>query len=430
MKKRMTSGLFSLLIAGGLVLPSLSVQAADDNTATVTVRVAGANGMYYEDVLNVGAESYVNASGEEVAMEVPSAMGALVDLLQEEQLSYVADTTAYGVYVKQVGELKEKAISANTGWTSYINGQAPNVAADLYELHDGDVVTWAFVDWTQTLYPQVDLSGVSHVKVGDDVKVKVTAEQTTYDENWNPTVSTVAVEGATLHVQGDDETYVTDANGEATLTAEQAGALRFYVDKQAAESGLPLVVRSAWNQVIAAKNNVAFTDLSGYAWASEAVSKLADLGAVVGDGQGHFLPNKAVTRAELAKMLVLTNNLSLTGNREFTDVAEDLALRPYIEAAAASGLMVGDAAGTFRPDAPVSREELAVVLVRLAHPTEVPEIAPNYSDMAQVQPYAQASVQTAAAIGVMVGDPAGTFRPQAAALRAEVAQALVKEGKL
>jgi hypothetical protein len=419
-------GLIGSLLAVSLAVPGFPVFAADDDTATVKVRLAGYNGFYYETTLDVTAGSYKNAAGEVVKMEKPTAMGALVELLDEKGLSYVANTTAYGVYVTQIGDQKEKEITTNTGWSAYLNGQTPTVAADQVELHDGDEVVWAFNDWTQTLYPQVDLNGVTHVKVGDEFKVKVTAQKTTYDANWNATVTTVPVEGATVHVQGDEHLYVTDANGEALVDVERPGALRFYVDKTEEGTSLPLVIRSGWQQVIAAKPGVAFTDLNNYAWAKDSVAKLADLGAVVGDGKGHFLPNRAVTRAELAKMLVLAANLTLDGNKSFPDVtAAHAPYRAYIQAAAAAGLMIGDASGNFRPDAPISREELAVVLVRLANPESVPAIAANYKDLGQVKAYALQSVQIAHSLGLMVGNPDGTFRPQAAALRAEVAKALV-----
>lgn len=424
-KKSVFYGLFCLLLALSLVLPGLTVSAAEDGTVTVKVRLAGLDGVYYEEVLEVGATAYVNASGDEVAMETATPMGALVELLEEKKVSYVANTTAYGVYVTRIGADQEKDINANTGWTAYVNGSYPNVAADLHELQDGDEVVWAFYDYTQTLYPNVDVGGVTHVKVGDELKVKVTAEQTTYDEEWNPTVTTVPVEAATVRVQGRDAEIVTDANGEAVIPVEQAGVLRFQLEKVEAETGLPLVVRSAWQQVVAAQASVAFDDLTGYEWASAAVAELADRGAVVGNGQGQFLPGRAVTRAELAKMLVLGANLPLAGAESFTDVAESHALRPYIQAAAASGLMIGDAEGTFRPDAPVSRQELAVVLVRLEDPEAIPEIMPVFGDFDQVKPYARDSVVAAFALHLMVGDPSGVFRPGDAALRAEVAQALV-----
>ena len=63
-----------------------------------------------------------------------------------------------------------------------------------------------------------------------------------------------------------------------------------------------------------------FTDLETVQWAKEAIESLQEDGILTGDGNGRFYPDRSITRAELAKILV--EAFSLSGDEEvsFTDL--------------------------------------------------------------------------------------------------------------
>lgn len=94
---------------------------------------------------------------------------------------------------------------------------------------------------------------------------------------------------------------------------------------------------------------------------------IADLSAkkiVSGVGNGQFAPNKTLTRAEMATFLVRAFGIPGAfgdSSHPFNDVQGHWA-EPYIVAAYKAGMIAGTSAHTFSPDAPVKREEAALMV--------------------------------------------------------------------
>jgi hypothetical protein len=89
--------------------------------------------------------------------------------------------------------------------------------------------------------------------------------------------------------------------------------------------------------------------------ASAAVEYLSDQSILGGYADGSFRPEAPVTRAQLAKVLAYTYQWGLIKPMEgrFTDVPADSWMFPYVETAVARGVMEGYHDGTFRPNASV-----------------------------------------------------------------------------
>ena len=423
MNKRFLSVLTCLMLLIGLFAP-LSAAAAGTDKAEVKVRIVGLpNGQSIEAYVQVGAESFTNTSGDTLKMDKPTVLGALVAALKKTGTAYQIKTVSFGSYVTEVAGLAEKELNANTGWSVWVNNQSPQVGADSAEIKTGDEIVWGYSDWTQTLYPKVELSTL-HPEQGKAFTVKVTADKTTYDAEFNATTETVAVEGAGLYDASGAQIAETNKDGVATLEAGKLGLLSFYVDKTDA-TGVPLLVRSALLDVVVQGAQPSFKDLAKLQWAEKPVQLLAARGIVEGNGAGLYEPARAVTRAELAKMVALADqDVKLGGYANFSDVQAGPYQR-YIQTVAAKGYMVGDKEGTFRPNDFVTRAELAVVLVRLSKEEleSGAAITLPYEDAKQAG-YALPYVMTAWTKGIMNGDADGKFRFGAPANRAEVATAM------
>jgi hypothetical protein len=431
MQIRFMKWMLCLLLVIGLLVPQGGAQAATaDGKVTVKVIVAGLNGAFKSEWLQVGAGEFTNASNETIKMDKPTALGALTQFLRESHTPYTAKTVSFGSYVTKIGDFEEKKPTANMGWGVWVNGKLPDVAADQFQLKDGDVVLWGFYDWQNTLVPQVKAPYLA--EAGKEFTVKVTADKTTYGEDGSMKVETVPVEGATVQfTQGDEELYTTDKDGVAKVKAPFAGLNTLYVDKVDPETGTLLLMRSDYHNVLALGDAPHFTDLSTAPWAAESINYLAANGVVNGDGEGHFLPGRAVTRGELAKMIALSGDLNLGGPALYSDVSAVDEFNRFIGTVTRKGYMNGyvetvngSQAATFHPNQSLTREELAVVLVRLAGKAPATAMHLNYSDASAVKSYAAPYVQTAFDNGLMVGAD-NQFRPQATASRAEVAKALV-----
>ncbi|WP_083676187.1 S-layer homology domain-containing protein [Paenibacillus sp. FSL H8-0548] len=100
-----------------------------------------------------------------------------------------------------------------------------------------------------------------------------------------------------------------------------------------------------------------------------AVEELTALGIITGYEDGTFKPDNTITRAELAKIIVIGSgnegaaNLMQTVKPTFKDVKANVWYTGYINAAATKGFIQGYN-GNFRPSDPVKFEEVVAVLVR------------------------------------------------------------------
>jgi len=98
----------------------------------------------------------------------------------------------------------------------------------------------------------------------------------------------------------------------------------------------------------------------------KAIDTLSALGVIDGYEDGTYRPEKTVTRAEMAKLMVITlgyGDLVAGSKSNFSDTQGHWA-DAYIALAAGKGIVVGDGNGKFRPDATVSYDEVYTMLVR------------------------------------------------------------------
>jgi uncharacterized repeat protein (TIGR02543 family) len=107
-----------------------------------------------------------------------------------------------------------------------------------------------------------------------------------------------------------------------------------------------------------------FTDVSDSAWYGEAVSTLAAMGILNGNGEGSFAPDEPITRAELATVCARFDTSTTSGTSSFSDIEGHWA-QAYIQRAASLGWVQGYEDGTFRPDAAITRAETMALINRV-----------------------------------------------------------------
>lgn len=150
-------------------------------------------------------------------------------------------------------------------------------------------------------------------------------------------------------------------------------------------------------------------DLDG-SYAGKEIQALVEAGILAGYEDGTFQPGRAITRAELAKVLVLALGLEAdeASAAPFEDVPEDAWYRGYVGALVKSGITNGTSANGFSPDAQVSRQELAVFFIRalgleegLASEASPPDVA----DRDEIADWAVRHIALAMQIGLFQGAP-------------------------
>jgi len=110
---------------------------------------------------------------------------------------------------------------------------------------------------------------------------------------------------------------------------------------------------------------VNFSDVQGSDWYATAVNTLASLGIIRGVGDGVFDPNRSITRAEFATIALRFADKTADGTNPFTDVASNDWYYSAVLNAVGFGWITGYSDGTFRPNASITRAEVATIVNRM-----------------------------------------------------------------
>lgn len=108
-----------------------------------------------------------------------------------------------------------------------------------------------------------------------------------------------------------------------------------------------------------------FPDVKPSAFYYNAVNNLVSKGIIKGYPDGRFLPDESVTRAEAAKMLADAAGIDVTYSEtnKYSDIKNTDWYYPYVAALSNLGIIDGFPDGTFRPNEPVERGQMAKMLV-------------------------------------------------------------------
>lgn len=175
---------------------------------------------------------------------------------------------------------------------------------------------------------------------------------------------------------------------------------------------------------------VAFSDVSESDWFYKGVSYVVENGMMNGVGENQFAPNAPLTREMLAVVLYnMEKQPESTGVNPFADVKADMWYTDAIVWANANGIVAGYDDSTFGLGDSITREQLASILYRYAQMKgyDVTEKADltGYADSAAISGYAVEAMQWANANGIVNGMTATTLAPQGTATRAQVATMLM-----
>ncbi len=179
--------------------------------------------------------------------------------------------------------------------------------------------------------------------------------------------------------------------------------------------------------------NVKFDDLSNVPWAVEAIEALTQEGILNGVSEHEFAPEKTVTRAEFLKMVMTAFDLPVSNDdTAFTDVTKDDWYYGYVVGASSLGIVSGYGDGAFGPNDNITRQDMAVILVKALQQASVSleEAAQvSFADDGDIDAYAKQSVYQLANAGVINGKGDNLFVPKDFATRAEAAVMIYKIGR-
>ncbi len=219
---------------------------------------------------------------------------------------------------------------------------------------------------------------------------------------------------------------------------ENAEAMSFEVAAEIDDDGnvkLPMSHASQYAIVIddhshAAEEpaNLPFTDVNDNDWFSDVVRYVYDKGLMTGTSDREFSPNLTTTRGMIVSILNRLEDGPTAEAAGFTDVAAGDWYADAVNWAASEGIVAGYEDQTFRPNDPITREQLAAMLMNYAawkgEDVSARADLSSYNDAASVSSWAVETVQWAVAEGLISGMPGNLLEPQGSATRAQVAAIL------
>lgn len=168
-----------------------------------------------------------------------------------------------------------------------------------------------------------------------------------------------------------------------------------------------------------------FKDVQG-TWADKYIAKLSAKHWIQGIDDEHYAPGLNVTRADFVTLAMRAAGVDISAaGHNFKDVPEAAYYAAAVAEAVKLGIIQGSD-GKFRPQDTVTREEAAVILVKLSDVLYGRERTGSgteaFKDMNQVSSWAAEAVGRANKLGFMNGKGGGRFDPKGYVTRAELAK--------
>jgi arabinogalactan endo-1,4-beta-galactosidase len=169
-----------------------------------------------------------------------------------------------------------------------------------------------------------------------------------------------------------------------------------------------------------------FADVDDQYWAYNTIKKLAAKHIVTGVSDTEFAPKRRVTRAEFTAFIVRALGLEATKEASFTDVDSSKWYAEAVASAFEAGIVSGRSADIFAPNAEITRQEMAIMIVSAYEVRTGKAFTASseatFADSAEISAWAQDAVNAAAELGFIQGRENNQFAPQDQANRAESAQ--------
>ena len=172
-----------------------------------------------------------------------------------------------------------------------------------------------------------------------------------------------------------------------------------------------------------------FTDVSEKDWFFDDVLFVYDYGLMVGTGKTLFSPHETVTRGMMATILWRMEGSPIPkGKNRFTDVEAGKWYADAITWTAENGIFADYDKDRFKPDDPITREQLAAIFYRYAdykdYDLTVKGDLDEFKDADEITDYAKTAMQWAVGSDLVKGRSGALLDPQGKATRAEIAAML------
>nr|WP_285891380.1 S-layer homology domain-containing protein [Paenibacillus pasadenensis] len=356
------------------------------------------------------------------------AMDALTQAASALKLNVDVKEMSFGKYINSINGITGGKYGGYDGWMYAVERKGkwinPSVGMGEFKLEAGDRLAVFYGNGTK-LIGSVD---VSPRQPRDNQAFAVEVKQQEWDYTANAFTVTPAA-GVTVKAGG--VTVTTDAYGVASFQPLPAGSYDLSVTGYSA-SKAPSVLKHTVKLTVG-NTAVKFADESKIApWALTSVKNGYASGLIsgtTGGGKPAFSPKQELTRAQFASLAVRLLGLDEAGAptapSAFSDVKAGSWYESAVRIASAHGIISGVGGGKFLPNAPVSRQDMAVIFARALKLDTTDADAPSIKDLRSASAYAVSSIIAVHNSGLMVGDANGSFNPKTTVSREMAAVAIL-----
>ena len=226
-----------------------------------------------------------------------------------------------------------------------------------------------------------------------------------------------------------DELVVTANGKDVELTDNGDGTYSFTMPSADVKISATFAEDPDWTEPEEPATDVSdiFIDVAPNAWYKDAVQYAYAGGLMTGVSANEFAPDATTTRGMIVSMLARLEGVESANDAGFADVEGEW-YATAVNWAASVGVVNGYEDNTFRPNDAITREQLAAILMNYAaykgEDVSARASLDAYSDAENVSTWATDTMQWAVAKGLLTGVTADTLQPQGAATRAQVAAIL------
>lgn len=282
---------------------------------------------------------------------------------------------------------------------------------DFINNFDGEsasITHWMLSDTADGEYKSLSNSNVNEIEVTEDMEGKYLAFEVT------PVSLTAGIVGDTVLSSPIKIPKKQSSSGSHGSSKTEDNKSEVLPAKDKPSDIFPVAL-------ISVSGKSAFSDCEGH-WANDPINSVYASGIVSGYSENLFKPDKDITRAEFCAFLM--RSLSLEEgiySGEYADVSPQSWYAGVIQTMQNCSLVKGVGNENFLPNAPITREQIAVIIMRAYSmvKSDMPKGVLSFSDNASISDYAVYSVAAASELGIVKGNSNNMFTPGKNATRAE-----------
>ena len=175
-----------------------------------------------------------------------------------------------------------------------------------------------------------------------------------------------------------------------------------------------------------------FTDVHAGDWFYDSVKFMNGNGLIQGTSGSTYSPYTTTTRGMIVTILYRLDGAPATYNSNpFYDVSANAYYANAVNWASQAGIVAGYGDGSFHPNDPITRQQMAAILYRYAiykgyYTANQSNLSTQFSDYNQISTYAVVPMSWAHANGIIAGTTPTTLNPTGTATRAQITVMLAR----